>query len=261
MIKKIFHMPKVLQNKNKVSKKKHLKTLPGDIFIVSYPRSGNTWLRFILANILYKDKEINFTNIHKYSPEVDKLKDYCAEDNIPRLIKSHEPYDPAFQKLVYLVRDGRDVYVSYYNYLSKTLPSGMTFKKFLQEFQMPYGYWNDHVLSWATKNDESFLLIKYEDMCLNTISTIHRVLNFINVKESDTIIQTALKKTTFNEMKNLEIKYGRGKYKSGPDVFMRAGKIGNWKNLFNKEEISLFKERENSALLKLGYEEHANWQA
>ena len=64
---------------------------------------------------------------------------------------------------------------------------------------------------------------------------------------------------TFDEMKNIETKYGRGKYKSGPDVFMRAGEIGNWTNFFGDAEKKIFKEKENSALLRLGYEKTEDW--
>ena len=44
--------------------------LPDDIFIVSYPKSGNTWLRFLVANIVFPDREINLSNIESTIPDI-----------------------------------------------------------------------------------------------------------------------------------------------------------------------------------------------
>jgi len=38
---------------------------PDDLFLVSYPKSGNTWCRFMLAQIMHPDLKIDFTNIDR----------------------------------------------------------------------------------------------------------------------------------------------------------------------------------------------------
>src|SRR5438552_14985380 len=36
---------------------------PNDVFLVSYPRSGNTWIRFLIGNLAYPDVTVTFANI------------------------------------------------------------------------------------------------------------------------------------------------------------------------------------------------------
>ena len=44
---------------------RNLTVMDGDTFIVSYPKSGNTWIRFLIAHLVYKNEENNFANIEK----------------------------------------------------------------------------------------------------------------------------------------------------------------------------------------------------
>ena len=241
-------------------KKEGLKILPDDVFLVSYPRSGNTWLRFVLATVLYKDAEINFTNIHKYSPEVNRFGRDCLGQGMPNFIKSHEHFNPDFPKVVYVVRDGRDVYVSYYHYLKNKLPAGMPFRDFLLWDLKPHGNWADHVGSWLDGvSGQKLLLCKYEEMHLDPVATVRRVCDFSGVDADLESIRIALEKCTYNRMKESEINSGRGKYETGPEVFMRKGQIGDWKNYFADDEKKIFKAKENEALVKLRYEKNATW--
>ena len=41
-------------------------------FPVSYPRSGNTWMRFLLANLLAPHETITFRNIENFVPDLHK---------------------------------------------------------------------------------------------------------------------------------------------------------------------------------------------
>jgi hypothetical protein len=41
-----------------------------DVFLVSYPRSGNTWTRFLLGNLIYQDEPVTFANIESRIPEI-----------------------------------------------------------------------------------------------------------------------------------------------------------------------------------------------
>ena len=67
-----------------------------DIFIVSYPKSGNTWTRFLLGNLCYKDGTISFANIENKVPDIYKNTNRALLRLAgPRLLKSHEYFDPA----------------------------------------------------------------------------------------------------------------------------------------------------------------------
>jgi len=84
---------------------------PDDVFIVSYPRSGNTWVRFLIANLLAPDEKITFRNIENYVPSIYKSADTLDTRGGRRYIKSHNPCYELYPKLIYVYRDGRDALV------------------------------------------------------------------------------------------------------------------------------------------------------
>src|SRR5271169_1412716 len=88
---------------------RNLAVRPDDTFIVSYPRSGNTWTRFLLANLLHPDVTVNFTTIEKLIPDVEAQSSrYMKRLPSPRVIKSHQYFDHRYRKVLYVVRDPRD---------------------------------------------------------------------------------------------------------------------------------------------------------
>src|ERR1035438_7495975 len=90
---------------------------PDDTFLVSYPKSGNTWVRFLLANLIHPNETVGFANINRLLPAPGVLsKRFLKKLPRPRIMKSHEPFDVRFRKVIYLVRDPRDVAVSEYHF-------------------------------------------------------------------------------------------------------------------------------------------------
>jgi len=83
---------------------------PDDTFVVSYPRSGNTWTRFLIANLVYPEKNVGFTNIEKLIPDTSSQSNRALKSTPrPRIIKTHEYFDHRYRKVIYIVRDPRDV--------------------------------------------------------------------------------------------------------------------------------------------------------
>src|SRR5712675_2194548 len=97
-----------------------LAVYPDDTFIVSYPRSGNTWTRFLIANLLHSEQPVTFANIEQLIPDCEAMSSrYVKGVARPRIIKSHEYFDPRYKKVIYIVRDPRDVALSYYDFSRK----------------------------------------------------------------------------------------------------------------------------------------------
>jgi len=234
---------------------------PDDTFIVSYPKSGNTWVRFLLANILKKnDETIDFYTVNKYVPEVFNHADIIRNMTRPRLLKSHAPYIPTYPRVIYIVRDGRDVYTSYYFHRLHQLPQGIMFLEFLQRNDHYPCLWGEHVSSWLfRKNLPSQLLVtRYENLKTNCLEELKRMVKFIGIKSTRNQLSLAIEDSSYLRMKQLEQERGRPKSK-GPKVFVRKGQIGDWKNYWESKEKKIFKSREGHVLLKLGYEVDNNW--
>ncbi|MGB5747934.1 MAG: sulfotransferase domain-containing protein [Desulfobacterales bacterium] len=238
-------------------KKKTLKIFPDDIFLVSYPKSGNTWVRFLIANLLKNDDElIDFHSAIKFVPEIGTHTDVIANLDRPRIIKSHELYNDKYPKVVYIVRDPRDVYVSYYHYLKKKLLEGMTFAQFLRKDDLYPSRWHEHVKSWIDK--PNLQLVKYEDLLVDTYGELSKILSFIDRDDFDEKqIKKAIAASTFEQMKKIESEKGRP-FKTKADAmratqFLRKGIKGDWINYFNEDDLKLIEKEAKNFIVRLGY--------
>jgi hypothetical protein len=100
--------------------RRRLTVFPDDVFLVSYPHSGNTSTRFLIGNLLDQEDPVTFGNIESRIPEI-----YFFPDKVlrrlprPRILKSHEYFDHRYKRVVYIVHDPRDVATSMYHYSIK----------------------------------------------------------------------------------------------------------------------------------------------
>src|SRR5712691_2091969 len=168
---------------------RNLTVFPDDTFLVSYPRSGNTWTRFLLANLMHQGQPITFANIESRIPEIYFNPDHVMRNlTRPRILKSHECFQPHYPWVVYIVRDPRDVAVSFYHHNVKAgnivdeYPMEEFIPRFIAaEFDTKWGSWADNVMSWRCMrhNDSRFLLLRYEDMKLNPAGELARLALFL----------------------------------------------------------------------------------
>jgi hypothetical protein len=246
-----------------------LNVYPDDVFVVSYPRSGNTWMRFLVGELIFR-KEINFQNVQSFIP--DPYLEGCTHSYLealarPRYIKSHEPYDVRYPKVIYLVRDPRDVSISYYHWLLKFKNVQETFDDFLNNFisntvhkQFWYGGWGNHVASWyhnAGSVPQGLLFIRYEDLLANPSAKLFEVALFLGVEVSESRLEAIVQKNKFKRMQEKE-QAGREtvtfKGDSRPDIrFVREGTSQQWKEQLAKKNVR-FKEVFGAMMHQFGYE-------
>jgi hypothetical protein len=237
---------------------------PDDVFLVSYPKSGMTWLTFILANLLKPNAGfvVTLKNTIDLIPDINKLyrkkrgflpgQDWESINRLPapRLMRVHVPYDPYLSRAVYLVRDPRAVLVSYWHYHRLTQPD---YKFTLRDFILHGNYWpcdwDAHVESWLGKSN--VLLIKYSDLRADPLAEIRRFTQFSNLRFTDAQISAALQKSTFEEMRRIEEAHGNAE--GSPEPFVRKGSVDGWREELDPDLIHLIQTRYGATMQKLGF--------
>lgn len=192
---------------------RNLQVRVDDCFIVSYPRSGNTWLRFLIANLRRRDAKVDYGSIEKIIPDIyisDELKLRAMKG--PRVLKSHEAFDPRYRRVIYLIRDPRDVIISQFVTLRRLRSDivGTSFDEFVirqigGEFDAWFGSWSAHVNSWIhqDKADLDLLLIRYEDIQENTLAVSQKVAEFLGLSCAEEDLRTAVENSSRGRMHDL----------------------------------------------------------
>jgi len=222
---------------------RNLEVWPDDIFILSFPKSGNTWTRFLIANLAYPETPADFSNINRLTPDPEALsKRELARMPRPRIIKSHQYFDPRYKRVIYVVRDPRDVALSQYHFhrKRKLIEDDYSPEKFVSRFVAgqtgPYGSWGENVASWlATRlHRPGFLLLRYEDMLENTARELAKVAAFLEFPPDAERIRNAVQRSSAEEMRKLEKSQAllwSSTRSTRQDVpFVREAKAGGWRS-------------------------------
>jgi estrone sulfotransferase len=227
---------------------------PDDCFLVSYPRSGNTWLRFVIASLLAPNDEITFRNIDKFIPDPERTTLDIEKMASPRIMKTHWPYFDVFPRFAYVVRDPRDVFISYYHYASNNGWFDGDLESF-SSFPVIYGTWADHVDSAfrciASRPDRA-LLLKYEQLLSDALAEVRRLARFFGLNNSDDEIEAALAKNSFTSLKSKEQTYGPER--DTASGFFRAGTSGQWRSRLSPGQLCRMTEEYRPFLERLGYD-------
>ncbi len=199
---------------------KYFKSTPAhirqdDIYLVEFPKSGITWLSFILANTIQLKAEpaieVSFFNFTQIIADINYSK-YPRSMNNPfgsRIIKSHAKYNPFYTHVVLLVRNPFNVMLSYYNFLNKLGAVDMEFKKFVENKKYGIDAWVKHTESWLKTNTggHRFCMVRYEDLMKNNFNTIYSLINLLGWQVEESIVKEAINRSSLKAMRVAEKEY------------------------------------------------------
>ncbi|XP_072163327.1 sulfotransferase 1C2-like [Diadema setosum] len=244
-----------------------------DIFLITYPKSGTTWVQQIVL-LAYHDgdkSQLEGVHIMKVVPFLEAVEsmniegastsrmqtELADEKPSPRILKTQVPTkwlpesirESTRGKVIYVARNPKDMMVSYFHFCKMTfnLPTYESWDVFYEEFmadRVPRGSWFDSVLYWWKKRDEpNVLFLKYEDMKKDLKESIRQISEFMGKSFSDETIDAIVAGSTFDAMKKNKTSNPDQvikRVKEGSKSFMRKGVIGDWKNYFSDEQNERF---------------------
>lgn len=240
MLNEITFVAKYLLGRDRANR--YFKVYPDDIFLISYPRSGSTWSRFLVANLVFPNEDVSFTNLDRLVPATASVSRRILERiPRPRIIKCHNYFDHRYKKVIYIVRDPRDVVLSEYRLALKRrgIPDGYPMQDYVASFLRgevnDYSSWKENVGSWlaARGNTDGFLLLRYEDMVRQPAVELAKIARHLAIDAAPQRLETAVERSSADRMRQLEKKQGdawivtKGHRKDVP--FVGEAKAGAWK--------------------------------
>ena len=240
--------------------------------ITSYPKSGNTWMRYIIYELFFNPKNHendNSLNIKKFIPDLHKIQlknnQLILDEDLKNkkiFIKSHFTFDQMknfpMDKIILIVRNPLDVFVSLYNYYGLDDKNKDRYvDEFAQNHTLPglnkfdYPSWSEHLIKWLDSK-LNICLIKYNSLIDDFDNEISKLSNFLNLSLDQKKLKLLKINTSFSKLKSIEKKEketkSEGFFKDEPVAkfkdryFMNIGKKDSYKNFLNDAQTSKLKD-------------------
>lgn len=218
-----------------------------DLFIVSYPKSGTTLMQMMLYQMT-SSGSMEIPHIDCVAPWIDRWflrgkADMLESLSSPRFFKSHLLYNwvPKDRKIIYVVRDVRDVAISCYHHYCLVTGKQPALDKYIDDFlrgNSPlFGSWFEHVASWLPhRSDANILFLRYEDVISDLPGTIWAVSKFWGVSVAPEDLPRILERCGFNFMKQHNSKFDPRLESQADWEFIRKGTSGEGRSVFSPEQ-------------------------
>ncbi|XP_071644270.1 sulfotransferase 1C4-like [Temnothorax longispinosus] len=247
----------------------NFKIRPDDTWVITYPRSGTTMTQEIVWLVA---NDMNFDEAHRRYlverfPFVEMgalFDDYIAKDvpgrinternsvefvksqPSPRFIKSHMPLEllptvvNSTCKIIYVARNPRDVVVSWYKFQKSLKLYEGSFEQFCNNFMNDHTLWSpywEHVKeAWMIRHRANIMFLFYEDLIKDLSGNIKKIAAFFNKHYSDEQIVKLVNHIRIeNFRKNPMVNQPTSDIVMPPEMFIRQGTTGGWKEVFTPE--------------------------
>ena len=244
-----------------------------DVFLVGHPKSGNTWMAYMLAMLANNDykQRVNVSNVGEFIPTIHDADYRIAEYSDlsdPRIFRNEGPkYPELYPKTIYILRDPRSVLLSYYHHcVHDTGRTDWKITDFVDEMITqgcirslePFLVrWDRQVETWLERaQSQPVIFVKYEDLKQNCYAVLERINNFIELECDEKTIRLAVERGGFSNMRKDEEKYGAESYpgeQGKKGYFVRKGKVDSWKEEMPGEVIETIEKSFFPVMKKMGY--------
>lgn len=216
------------------------RTLVNITWIASYPKSGNTWLRFMIYTAIYGTPSASI-DIARKIPDIHRQLPMDPPENNHLFAKTHLELSDKHPKLdesiraIHIIRNPRDVLLSALNYRLMAaegvtqIPPRVYAEQFIAHAGDPdweaqgHGDWASNARSWRTSSRFPVLELRYETFRAEPDPQLRRLLDFLEIDHDDELISRVLRATNFDAMRAMEIREKHDKSKTNQNKRLFVG--------------------------------------
>lgn len=198
---------------SKLGLRNHQVRADKDIWLASYPRTGNTWIRALIASAIRGRPTESLTELDRVVPDRHILcpaRKLVVDRAGPVIVKTHLPcfLERPAKKVIYIIREPLAVAWSFYKYQRKTRVDKTSFEDYIQAYvngQIWPGCWAAHARGWISTGAGRYQgeahVVRYEDLVKKDHVTLEKLLDFIGV---DLLCRDTAQIYEWNSMKQLQ---------------------------------------------------------
>lgn len=230
-------------------------TQDNDVFIVGFPKSGNTLMQHVIAHLVYGlNEEASRSMINLIVPDIYANSHYFRFNNCC-FFKSHDLPKPEYKKVIYIMRDGREALLSYYHMMKNMKKPVSLEDLYSGKLKLYNATWNQHIWQWEKNPYQAEILwIKYEDLKTDKIKELKRICTFLNIERNDLALEKVVDYTSLEHMKTLEKRRDWVKMKRlvnfDEGSFVRKGETETYIKEVPQESIKAFESLSQEMLAK-----------
>lgn len=230
------------------------------ILLSGYPKSGNTWLRFMIFNYLelLDNKELNETISFNFLNQIqsnvlEKGLELKYKKNDLIFYRTHSPYSRCyklFDVLIFIHRNPLDTLISaYYYYLKRELPFYAFPKKLRNKLKNIDFFVLYNFKKWLIYYNKSVsvadVIVNYSDLKSDPFSQMKKIFIKLKLPLKDELIKKTVKLSSFknikvmalklNQLNGMASKEGESNFKG---IFVRSGEELQYKNELKAETVN-----------------------
>jgi aryl sulfotransferase len=271
------------------------------VWLASYPKSGNTWLRAVYSAWLTDaapdlnelrggaiaasrgtfDEALGVPSSNMTPDEVELMRPradevVAAEAREPMFRKIHDACvrgpggEPivsvaATRAALYVIRDPRDVAVSYAHHSGETLEwarrrlsdpgAAMSARtdRLEPQLRQRLGTWSEHVRSWVDDAPFPVAVVRYEDCAAAPVETFAAAFRFAGLDVDEEAVARAVDRAGFDRLKRAEQEHGFVERAPGAPSFFRRGRAGSWRDDLQADLAAAIADDHGEVMARFGY--------
>lgn len=269
------------------------------VWLASYPKSGNTWLRAFLHNYLRaSDRPHDINRLHEMSIAESEAAHFARFDprpardwtvsDVQRMRPAvHRSFTTAYPDLVfvkthnaslvvhgtplltpevtagavYLIRDPRDVAVSYAHHLGRPLDETIAFMADPEaaiggdgvNVYERLGSWSIHVHFWTRSPNPRLHVLRYEDLQADPARAFGSIIDWLGEAPPPDQLARAVRHSQFQELRDQEVTRGFVERPAGAPAFFRSGRSGGWRETLTAAQAARIERDHGAEMTRLGY--------